>query len=120
MPNYSRNWKTRTLKACKLIGAHRTVMLALITIGDWKGRSHKPYREIAELAGVSARTCATSLRFLIQKGFVLELQRGSGRRPSWLQVVECDEDLSAVVVQADFTTTKPVVVQSDYVAASVK
>lgn len=80
-----------TLKACKLVGVRRAVLHTLLTpLADYAGRSHVPYRTIATLSGVSPRACVLALHYLIAAGFVIEEQRGSGRRPSWLRVVVCE------------------------------
>jgi len=110
MTPYGRQWKARTLRACNLYGVQRIVLHTLITFGDWKGRSRRPYREIAVLAGISPRSCFDALHFLASKGFILELEAGQGRRPTMFQVVDCQIP-EPVVVQSDCTKTKSVVVQ---------
>ena len=110
MTPYGRQWKARTLRACNLHGVRRIVLHTLITFGDWKGRSRRPYREIATLAGISPRACLDAIHYRTKMGFILELEAGRGRRPATLQVVDCQSP-EPVVVQSGCTTSKSVVVQ---------
>lgn len=109
---FGRRWKAETMKHCELHGTRRAVLGALVLVADWKGRSHRPYRELAKIAGCSPRSCASALHYLTKTGFVLIEQPGSGRRPTWLQVVPYEPAIDPVVVQPSCTKTFSVVVQS--------
>jgi len=89
--SYGPRWKAKTMRACQLRGAKRAVMGALLILCDWRGRVSKPYHEIAEIAGISARHCFAHLHDLIDAHYVLLLHRGQGRRPSMFQVVPADQ-----------------------------
>lgn len=116
---YRRRWRTDTLKHCGLHGTRRSVFHALVTAADWKGRSQKPYRELAQIADVSPRSCAAALLYLTQAGFVLIRERGSSHRPAWLQVVPYEPASEPALVQSRCTEDSPSLVQSVYVATSV-
>lgn len=80
------------MEACKLSGARRLVMGALIILCDsWNGRVCRAYHEIARIAGVSPRRCADILAEFIDKGYVNLLETGRGRKPTMLQVVPADQ-----------------------------
>lgn len=116
---YGRRWKAETMKHCGLHGARRLVLGALVLIADWKGRSHRPYRELAQIAGTSTRSCSTALAYLTGAGFVIIQQRGTSHRPTWLQVVPYEPATEPALVQPDCTEDSASLVQIEYVDPSV-
>lgn len=116
---YRRTWKADTMKHCELSGTRRMVLGALVLVADFAGRSHKPYRELAQIAGVSTRSCAAALMHLTQAGFVLVIERGTSHRPARLRVVPYEPTTEPTLVQPDYTKVEASLVQSAYVVASV-
>lgn len=104
MPNYSNRWKLRTLEACGLPhGVTRSIFQTLIMVSDWKGRSHRPYRELSKLAGVSKISCVRALKFLVEKGFIDEISKGRSHTPTWFQVVPCESKPEVASVSPEDT-----------------